>query len=340
MKISDFNYELPQDRIADSPPTERGSTRLLVLDRQKSELQDRHYPDIVDYLSPGDVLILNNTKVIKSRLFVTKENGAKRELVILERHEHDNWNQHKVMYRGSLRVNDKLYVDNNEITVDEVLGNGLAVVSSKEDILALTNKYGTVPLPPYMNRDATEQDITRYQTIFAKDPGSAAAPTASLNMTNDILEKLKQKGVIIKYLTLHVGLGTFMPIRTDNVEDHEMHSEFFVVPIDTIEAIQNAKKHNSRIVALGTTVARTLEYLKDKLPAAVLPLSGEADIFIFPGYSFEIVDVLITNFHAPKSTVLMLAAAFSGWDNLQTAYTHAIDEHYDFLSYGDSMLIL
>ena len=236
------------------------------------------------------------------------------------------------------------------------------------ELADLAEKYGTVPLPPYLHRDAEESDKERYQTVWAKQMGSAAAPTASLNMTEDLLEHLRKKGVIIKYLTLHVGLGTFLPIRSDKVEDHEMHSEWFHIPDDTIEVIKSVKKtlsrsifadganterlspvttgakersekdvflpYKPRIVALGTTVARTLEYY-----ARTGKTSGEDDIFIYPGFEFKSVDALITNYHAPKSTVLMLAAAFAGWDNLKNAYEHAIEEKYNFLSYGDSMLI-
>ena len=198
----------------------------------------------------------------------------------------------------------------------------------------LAEKYGTVPLPPYLHRDAEESDKQRYQTVWAKEMGSAAAPTASLNMTDDLLDRLRQKGVIIKYLTLHVGLGTFLPIRSDNIEEHKMHSEWFHIPEETLEAINVAKSTNHRVVALGTTVARTLEYY-----GKTGETTGEDDIFIYPGFDFAVIDALVTNFHAPKSTVLMLASAFAGWDHLKTAYQHAIDEKYNFLSYGDSMFI-
>ena len=236
------------------------------------------------------------------------------------------------MYRGKLHEGDILTLRNttSSVKIERILGNGIAEVESDVPLAELAEKYGTVPLPPYLHRDATEADKARYQTVWAKHMGSAAAPTASLNMTDDLLARLQQKGVIIKYLTLHVGLGTFLPIRSDQVEDHEMHSEWFHIPDDTLKAIETAP----RIVALGTTVARTLEYY-----AQTGKTSGEDDIFIYPGYKFQLVDALITNYHAPKSTVLMLAAAFAGWDHLKSAYDHAIAEKYNFLSYGDSMLI-
>jgi S-adenosylmethionine:tRNA ribosyltransferase-isomerase len=220
------------------------------------------------------------------------------------------------------------------VTVKSILGNGIAEVESDIPLDQLAEEFGTVPLPPYLHRDATESDKKRYQTVWAKNMGSAAAPTASLNMTEELLGKLRKKGVVVKYLTLHVGLGTFLPIRSDKVEEHKMHSEWFNIPNETIEAINNAHKTNNRVVALGTTVARTLEYY-----AKTGKTSGEDDIFIYPGFEFKMVDALLTNFHAPKSTVLMLAAAFAGWDNLHAAYQHAVDEKYNFLSYGDSMFI-
>ena len=327
MLVSDYNYDLPDERIAKYPPKERGTTRLLVLDRHTGVTQDSYYRNLDEFLNPGDVLILNDTRVMQSRLFCTLEDGRPRELVVLEKHGDE---PQRVMYRGKLHDGDKLSVNNHKITIAKILGNGIAEVDSEINLNKLTEECGTVPLPPYLHRDATDDDKKRYQTIWAKNMGSAAAPTASLNMTDDLLTRLKAKGVIIKYLTLHVGLGTFLPMRTDKVEDHHMHSEWFHIPEDTIMAIKSAK----RVVALGTTVARTLEYY-----ARTGKTSGEDDIFIYPGFDFQLVDALVTNFHAPKSTVLMLAAAFAGWDHLKSAYDHAIAEHYNFLSYGDSMFI-
>ena len=393
MLVSDYNYDLPEERIAKFPPKERGSTRLLVLDKNTGKIQDSHYRDLADFLNPGDVLVLNDTRVIQSRLFCELPDGRKRELVVLEKHGNE---PQRVMYRGKLHEGDKVFIQSrgaslapvatglarysspcqapdpldsnkNFVIITKILGNGIAEVESNVPLSELAHLYGEVPLPPYLHRDADKNDTKRYQTVFAKEFGSAAAPTASLNMTEELLEKLKQKGVIIKYLTLHVGLGTFLPIRSDKVEDHKMHSEWFSIPKDTIEAIVGRKTsfeggpepgkarssarapwrraratrpeeevfgHTPRIVALGTTVARTLEYY-----AQTGKTEGEDDIFIYPGYEFKIVDALLTNFHAPKSTVLMLASAFAGWDNLKNAYDHAVTEKYNFLSYGDSMLI-
>ena len=395
MLVSDYNYDLPEERIAKFPPKERGTTRLLVLDRKSGEVQDSYYRNLDEFLEPGDVLILNDTRVMRSRLFCELPDGRKRELVVLEKHGDE---PQRVMYRGKLHDGDKLFIGSRSdmlgtalsrnapsgpslrasvapysprrricsskasspsITVTNILGNGIAEVESETPLAELAEKYGTVPLPPYLHRDATEDDKKRYQTVWAKNMGSAAAPTASLNMTDELLDRLRNKGVIIKYLTLHVGLGTFLPIRSDKVEEHQMHSEWFSIPEDTLAAIESVKRAGDelgrvpaehpkggaaggkspagparRIVALGTTVARTLEYY-----AKTGKTSGEDDIFIYPGFEFKLVDALITNFHAPKSTVLMLASAFAGWDNLKNAYQHAVDEKYNFLSYGDSMLI-
>lgn len=354
MLVSDFTYNLPEDRIAKFPPKVRGTTRLLVLDRKTGAIKDSHYQDLADFLNPGDVLILNDTRVMQSRLFCSLPDGRKRELVVLERHGNE---PQRVMYRGKLHEGDVLNPGN--IKAVKILGDGIAEVESDVSLNELTEKYGTVPLPPYLHREATDDDKKRYQTVWAKNIGSAAAPTASLNMTEKLLERLKQKGVIVKYLTLHVGLGTFLPIRTDNIEDHKMHSEWYSIPEDTLDTIKSVTSTGDatrgtpkmlakqdfggcvaagpvepRIVALGTTVARTLEYY-----AKTGKTEGEDDIFIYPGFEFKLVDALITNFHAPKSTVLMLASAFAGWDHLKNAYDHAIEEKYNFLSYGDSMLI-
>ncbi len=360
MLVSDYNYNLPDDRIAKFPPKERGTTRLLVLNRKTGAIQDSYYRNLDGFLNPGDVLILNDTRVMQSRLFCTLPDGRKRELVVLEKHGDE---PQRVMYRGKLHDGDVVTVETEQITIKQILGNGIAEVESDIPLAKLAEKYGTVPLPPYLHRDATDDDKKRYQTVWAKNMGSAAAPTASLNMTEDLLDRLKAKGVIVKYLTLHVGLGTFLPMRTDKVEDHKMHSEWYHIPEDTIEAINAIREQTGdglgrvptehpkggavgrkrpagpvkfppRVIALGTTVARTLEYY-----ARTGKTEGEDDIFIYPGFEFQIVDALLTNFHAPKSTVLMLASAFAGWEHLHSAYDYAVQNHYNFLSYGDSMLI-
>jgi S-adenosylmethionine:tRNA ribosyltransferase-isomerase len=340
MRVSDYSYELPEERIAQFPPKVRGTSRLLVLDSSSGAIEHRRYQDLADYLHPGDVVVLNDTKVIKARLIATNAAGQSRELLLLEDHHTADLTRRRVIYRGKLRPNETLLVGQTPVVVESVNTEGIAEIRSSEDLLELADRTGSVPLPPYMHRDATPDDIKRYQTVFAKQRGSVAAPTASLNFTRELEQKLLQKGVQITYLTLHVGLGTFLPIRSDELESHVMHSEYFEIPAQTVKLIQKAHTNRYNIVAIGTTVARTLEYAaKDILRMPANDLSGEADIFIYPGYKFEVVDLLLTNFHAPKSTVLMLAAAKAGWDNLEHAYQEALKEKYVFLSYGDSMLI-
>lgn len=340
MRISDYDYDLPDERIAHFPPKVRGQTRLLVIDRESGQLSDQRYQELVDHLNPGDLVVLNNTKVIKARLLATNSKDQPRELLLIEEHGHKSLHQRKAIYRGSLHDGERLQVGDTQIMIDKVLDGGIAEISSQVNLLELAEQTGTVPLPPYMKRQATNNDVERYQTVFAKQAGSVAAPTASLNFTQELADKLVTKGVQIAYLTLHVGLGTFLPIRSDEVEAHTMHSEYFEIPKATVEAIQQVKQSGGKILAVGTTVTRTLEFAHQQIlnqPAA--NISGEADIFIYPGYTFKIVDKLLTNFHAPRSTVLMLTAAFAGWQNLYKAYQHAINENYNFLSYGDSTLI-
>jgi S-adenosylmethionine:tRNA ribosyltransferase-isomerase len=299
LALADFDYELPEERIAKYPPETRGATRLLVL--CGAELTDSRYAELDRWLEAGDVLVLNDTKVFPARVIVTDESGRERDLIVL--------GQNEALYRGE-------------------------AVTLPGDLLALAAEVGEVPLPPYLKRAATEADKERYQTVFAKYQGSAAAPTASLNMTEELLARLKVKGIVVRYLTLHVGLGTFLPIRTEDLTGHQMHKEYYEIPTETVAAIRAAQTAGRRVVALGTTAARALEY------SGLERLVGEADIFIYPGYQFRVVTGLLTNFHAPKSTVLMLAGAFAGWENLMRAYRHAVAAEYDFLSYGDSMLIL
>lgn len=339
MLVSDYNYNLPEENIAKHPPKVRGTTRLLVLDRNTGNITDSRYADLADFLESGDLIILNDTRVMRARVFAELPGGYKRELVVLEKHKDD---LNSVMYHGKLRAGDVLTVlttrdgekTADTVTIREILGNGTATVSSSRPLADIVEQYGTVPLPPYLRRDADPDDIKRYQTVWAKELGSAAAPTASLNMTEELIDKLKTKGVNIEYLTLHVGLGTFLPIRSDKVEEHHMHSEWFHIPEQTIKAIEKTKKANHKVIAVGTTVTRTLEFW-----AKSGKTEGEDDIFIYPGFKFQVVDALLTNFHAPKSTVLMLASAFAGWDRLKPAYDHAVESGYQLLSYGDSMLI-
>lgn len=352
MLLSDYNYVLPKSAIAQLPPVFRGEAKLLVLDKKSGKITDRHYAECLEYFDQGDVLVLNNTKVIKARLFAVDADGQDHELVLLEKHgEAEDHFRHKVIYRGQLTVGQTLKITSRDkickLNITSIEDGGIATVQSEDNLEEITNTMGTVPLPPYMKRAATPDDVRRYQTEFAKDPGSVAAPTASLNMTKDLIKQIEAKGVRVVYLTLHVGLGTFLPIRSDDITEHKMHSEWFGIPSDTVEAIRAAKQSGGRVVAVGTTVARTLEYAATRHPELASKslsinreLTGEADIFIYPGYKFKLIDNLITNFHAPKSTVLMLTAAFAGWSNLEQAYHYALNNDYRFLSYGDSMLIV
>ena len=353
LKITDFNYNLPDELIASRPPRVRGTSGLLVLNRQTQDIIKTKYYNLGDYLQPGDVLVINDTKVIKARLKARKLSGGYRELVVLENHgRDDDWFGHQVLYHGKLKSGDKLLVGDATIEVLDILGNGVAEVKSQTSLLDLCNKFGLPPLPPYMKREAKTSDIKRYQTVFADRQGSVAAPTASLNVTDELMKRLRQKGVKIVKLTLHVGLGTFLPIREEDVTKHQMHREYFEIPLETVAEIGQAKMDGRRVVALGTTTTRTLEYAADKIsqmakqladaPEFVMAdyLSGEANIFIHPGYEFRLVDAMLTNFHAPKSTVLMMAAAFAGWPLLKQAYNLAISKKMHFLSYGDSMLII
>jgi S-adenosylmethionine:tRNA ribosyltransferase-isomerase len=345
MKLADYTYELPESAIALHPPDIRGASRLLVLSRSSGEIADDYYRNLADHLKSGDLLILNNTKVLPARLLARTEDGAERELLLLEQHGHKtDHHESLVMYRRKLRSGQMLMAGKATITIDEIFHNGTALVKSDTDLWELADEIGSVPLPPYMHRNEEPGDRERYQTVFAKEKGSVAAPTASLNLTEELLSGIKAKGVEIAELTLHVGLGTFMPIRVDDVTKHKMHQEYFEIPTSTIEAIKRTKEQGGRVIAVGTTVTRTLEYAADQISSfqggTLETISGEADIFIYPSYEFRVVDGLLTNFHAPQSTVLMMAAAFAGWDNLQNAYTHALKEKYTFLSYGDSMLIL
>jgi S-adenosylmethionine:tRNA ribosyltransferase-isomerase len=344
MLISDYTYELPKEKIAIHPPEIRGSSRMLVLDKQAKTISDSHYKNLADFLNPGDVLVLNNTKVLKARLKLTNQRGKPIELIILEKHGNGDFtNSFQGIYKGKISEGDELAGIDFTCRVVEILGNGIAQFEATKNILEIVNDSGEVPIPSYLQREMEEQDIERYQTTFAEHLGSVAAPTASLNFTDELKLKLEQKGVILVYLTLHVGLGTFLPIRTDDVEEHEMHSEYFDISPETINIIRSQKNLNHQIIALGTTVARTLEYNAEKLLSdQSFPngLQGDANIFMYPGYKFQLIDGLLTNFHAPKSTVLMLAGAFVGWEFLMKSYEYALINDYKFLSYGDSMLIL
>ncbi len=335
-------YVLPPEKIAQQPPKVRGTSRLLVLHRDAKKLEDKRYVDVPEYLEAGDVLVLNDTKVMPARLIAKFADGRERELMLTEKHERQLAETHaQVVYRGKLRIGDELYIEGQQLRVLEILEGGQAIIEADRSIVEIANEYGATPLPPYIRRAANQEDAQRYQTVFAQETGSVAAPTASLNMTEELLQAIRAKGIEVVYLTLHVGRGTFMPIRTEKVDDHTMHEEYFEISPDTLAKIRSAKKSGKRVVALGTTVTRALEYAaEDILTSSSQLVDGEADIFIHPGYEFRVVDALLTNFHAPDSTVIQLAAAFTGEELLKKTYAHALDSNYRFLSYGDSMLIV
>lgn len=359
IKLSDFSYELPEEKIAKYPPDVRGQSRLLVVDRTSESLDDRAYRDLPDYIQPGDLVVLNDTKVLPARIIVYTSAGRKIELVLQESHRHELEldSLAKFIYRGRLKVGESLHINlgsvhNSEQSegkqvemIVERLENtgvvGIAAVkltpnSSIKNWSALIRKFGEPPIPPYLQRKAEAIDLERYQTVFAQNQGAVAAPTASLNFTESVLDKLIAKGVSVNFITLHVGLGTFLPIRTDDLSQHKMHQEYYEIPQPTLENLEKVRSTGKKVWAIGTTVTRCLEYASSK----GFQSRGEADIFIYPGYKFQVVDHLLTNFHAPKSTVLMLTAAFTGWDLLYNAYQHALFMNYRFLSYGDSMLIV
>ena len=341
MKVSDYDYELPESSIAIYPPADRGTTRLEVLERDTGTITHAAYAELDRFLGSGDLLVLNNSKVVQARLFAQKTTGAKVELVLLEKHDD---RQDLVMYRGRLKAGDVLLAHGKSLHVVSLEGEGVARIACQDgrEVQGFFAEYGDVPIPPYLKRAAEEVDLERYQTVFAEIPGSVAAPTASLNMTRELLGSLESKGVVPAYVTLHVGLGTFLPIRSEDLDSHVMHREYYCIPAETVEKIRETKARKKRVIAVGTTVTRSLEHAALSIKEREDPgeIAGEADIFIYPGYSFRVIDGLVTNYHAPRSTVLMLTAAFAGWENLKRAYEEALGRGYRFLSYGDSMLII
>ena len=341
MTTKDFYYDLPQELIAQTPLTDRTASRLLVLDRQSGEVEHKHFYDITDYLKAGDCLVMNNTRVIPARLYGVKEgSGGKIEFLLLKRLELDKW---EVILRPGkkARPGSRFEFGGGLLRAEvlEVIEGGNRIVRFEYDGVweELLDKLGEMPLPPYIKEKLTDRE--RYQTVYSKIEGSAAAPTAGLHFTNELLDKIKAKGVETAYLTLHVGLGTFRPVSVENVEEHLMHSEYYEVTEEAAEKINNTRKNGGRIIAVGTTSVRTLETVADgngMLKAA----SGDTSIFIYPGYKFKAVDALITNFHLPESTLLMLVSALAGKENVFSAYETAVKEKYRFFSFGDAMFIV
>lgn len=340
MKTSDFYYDLPQELIAQEPLQKRDHSRLMVLDKETGSIEHKHFYDIVDMLNEGDTLILNDTRVIPARLYgVKEETGGAIEFLLLNKHSLDTW---EVILKPGRRAKPgaRFVFGNGELKAEilDVINEGNRLVRFEyegvfENVL---DKLGEMPLPPYITKKLEDRD--RYQTVYAKHNGSAAAPTAGLHFTPELLEKVKEKGVNIGYVTLHVGLGTFRPVKVDDVNNHKMHSEFYILPQETADLINATKAAGKRVISVGTTATRTLETAGlDGIPLKAS--TGWTDIFIYPGKSFNVIDALITNFHLPESTLIMLVSALAGRDNVLSAYNTAVKEKYRFFSFGDAMFI-
>ena len=339
MKTSDFDYELPEELIAQTPLKDRSSSRLMVLDKVTGNIEHKKFSDITDYLKAGDVLVINDTKVIPARLMGTKiDTGAVIELLLLKDMGNDEWEclsrPQKRLHVGTIiKFSDELSAE-----VTSLLDDGVTHVKLlyKGILMEILDRLGEMPLPPYIHEKLKEKD--RYNTVYAKNIGSAAAPTAGLHFTKELLNVLKEKGVIIANVTLHVGLGTFRPVEVDDINNHKMHSEFYQMSEETADILNKAKKESRRIIAVGTTSTRTLETIMGKY-GEFRNCSGNTDIFIYPGYEFKAIDGLITNFHLPKSTLVMLVSALAGKDHILNAYKEAVKEKYRFFSFGDAMFI-
>ena len=340
MSVHDYYYDLPERLIAQDPLEDRSSSRLLVLDRNTGDYEDKHFSDIIDYLNEGDCLVINNTKVIPARLLgKKKETGAAIEVLLLKRKTADEWEcivkpGKKLRPGAEVTFGDGLLEGEIIEVVDE--GNRIIKFNYEGIFEEILDKLGKMPLPPYITHELKDKD--RYQTVYAKYDGSAAAPTAGLHFTKELLKKIEDKGIIIANVTLHVGLGTFRPVKVDNILEHHMHSEYYVVEKEEADKINNARANGGRIIAVGTTSSRTLETVTND-DGIVIPGSGDTSIFIYPGYKFKAVDCLITNFHLPESTLVMLVSALAGRDNVLNAYKHAVEEEYRFFSFGDAMFI-
>lgn len=340
MKKKDFDFYLPEELIAQDPLDDRSSSRLLVLDKESGQILHKIFKDIIDYLQPGDCLVLNNTKVIPARLIGIKEDTkAKVELLLLKRKEGDIW-ETLVKPGRKAKPGTKLIFGNGQLKAEiiDVIeeGNRLVKFNYNGIFEEILDELGQMPLPPYITH--TLKDNNRYQTVYAKYEGSAAAPTAGLHFTNELLDSIRKKGVFIANVTLHVGLGTFRPVKEEDILEHHMHSEFYQIDKEAANIINRAKRKGGRIICVGTTSCRTIESAADE-NGMVKACSGDTDIFIYPGYQFKILDGLITNFHLPESTLIMLVSALAGRENILNAYHKAVEEEYRFFSFGDAMFI-
>lgn len=340
MKVSEFNYELPKELIAQTPNSKRDECRLMVLDREKQKIENKVFKDILEYLNPGDCLVINNTKVIPARLYGIKEiTGARVEFLLLKQLEKDVW---EVMVKPGKKLMPGARVTFGDgILKAEVLemmeGGNRKVHFEYEGIFnEILDKIGLMPLPPYIHEELKEKN--RYQTVYAKYDGSAAAPTAGLHFTEELLEKVKQKGVKVANVTLHVGIGTFRPVKVENIEEHDMHSEHFYIKKEDVDKINETKDQGKRVIAVGTTSCRVLESIANE-KGRVAEVEKDTNIFIYPGYQFKCLDGLITNFHLPESTLIMLVSALAGKEFVMSAYKEAVKEKYQFFSFGDAMFI-
>ncbi|BAH88379.1 tRNA preQ1(34) S-adenosylmethionine ribosyltransferase-isomerase QueA [Streptococcus mutans] len=341
MNTSDFDFNLPEALIAQTPLKKRDSSKLLVVDHQKKTMKDTHFDHIIDELNPGDALVMNDTRVLPARLHGEKTvTHGHVELLLLKNIQGDQW---EVLAKPAKRLKIGSHISFGDgrlkaIIKEELNHGGRIVEFSYEGIfLEVLESLGEMPLPPYIHEKLEDRD--RYQTVYAKENGSAAAPTAGLHFTEELLSKIEAKGVKLVYLTLHVGLGTFRPVSVDNVEEHQMHSEFYSLSPEAAQTLKDIKANGGRIVAVGTTSIRTLETIGNKFAGQIEADSGWTNIFIKPGYQFKIVDAFSTNFHLPKSTLVMLVSAFAGRDFILDAYKHAVDKHYRFFSFGDAMFV-
>ena len=341
MKLEEFDYELPEELIAQVPIAKRDESRLMVLNRKNETIEHKTFKDIIDYLEPGDCLVRNNTKVIPARLYGKKDTGANVEFVLLKQIEGDIW-ESIVRPGNKLKPGAKVVFGDGilEATILDIMEGGTRKVEFKYDGIfnEILDKIGLMPLPPYIHESLKDND--RYQTVYAKYNGSAAAPTAGLHFTPELLQKIEEKGVKIANVTLHVGIGTFRPVKEENIEEHHMHTEHYYIKQEDVDKINETKKAGKRVIAVGTTSCRVLETIADPSTGFVSVSEGDTGIYIYPGYKFKCIDGLITNFHLPKSTLLMLVSALAGREYILKAYNEAVKEKYRFFSFGDAMLIL
>ncbi len=341
LSTEDFDFDLPEELIAQTPLKDRASSRLLVVNKETGDMEDKHFHDILDELQPGDALVMNNTRVLPARLYGEKpETGGHLEVLLLTNTEGDTW-ETLIKPAKRAKVGTEIQFGDGRLkaVVKEELEHGGRIIEFKYDgiFLEILESLGEMPLPPYIKERLDDPD--RYQTVYAEENGSAAAPTAGLHFTKELLEEIKAKGVHLVYLTLHVGLGTFRPVSVDNIEEHHMHSEFYRLTEEAAKQLNEVRQAGGRIVAVGTTSIRTLGTIGTKFNGEIQADSGWTDIFITPGYQFKVVEAFSTNFHLPKSTLVMLVSAFAGKDLTLAAYQHAIEEKYRFFSFGDAMFI-